>query len=259
MEIDWFTFVAQVLNFLILVYLLRRFLYEPVTDAIDRREERIRRRREEAERQRREAEREAESYREERRSLEATREEKLREAERGAEHLREELEEEVRQEAAESRERWRRAVERQRESLLRELQDRIADHALATTRSLLRQLADRDLEREAVRAFARRLTALDDEEAEEFAAAARRSGDRVELYTRFELDADSRETLGEAVQERLGPGLELDFATSDGVVLGVELRAADRKVAWSAGDRLDLAQREVSELLEADAGGKGTT
>jgi F-type H+-transporting ATPase subunit b len=38
MLIDWFTVGAQVLNFLILVWLLKRFLYKPILDAIDARE-----------------------------------------------------------------------------------------------------------------------------------------------------------------------------------------------------------------------------
>ena len=41
MLIDWFTVVAQVVNFLILVWLLKRFLYRPILDAIDAREKRI--------------------------------------------------------------------------------------------------------------------------------------------------------------------------------------------------------------------------
>src|SRR5271170_7078449 len=41
MLIDWFTVGAQALNFLILVWLLKRFLYKPVLDAIDAREKRI--------------------------------------------------------------------------------------------------------------------------------------------------------------------------------------------------------------------------
>src|ERR1700712_4715479 len=41
MLIDWFTVGAQVLNFVILVWLLKRFLYQPVLDAIDAREARI--------------------------------------------------------------------------------------------------------------------------------------------------------------------------------------------------------------------------
>ncbi|MBK5105783.1 MAG: F0F1 ATP synthase subunit B, partial [Burkholderiales bacterium] len=41
MLIDWFTVLAQVVNFLILVWLLKRFLYRPILDAIDAREQRI--------------------------------------------------------------------------------------------------------------------------------------------------------------------------------------------------------------------------
>ena len=41
MLIDWFTVGAQVLNFLILVWLMKRFLYKPILNAIDVREKRI--------------------------------------------------------------------------------------------------------------------------------------------------------------------------------------------------------------------------
>ena len=39
MLIDWFTVGAQALNFLILVWLLKRFLYKPILDAVDAREQ----------------------------------------------------------------------------------------------------------------------------------------------------------------------------------------------------------------------------
>src|ERR1035441_6695689 len=48
MLIDWFTVGAQALNFLVLVWLMKRFLYKPILDAIDEREkpaERLPRRR----------------------------------------------------------------------------------------------------------------------------------------------------------------------------------------------------------------------
>ena len=41
MLIDWFTVGAQLLNFLILVWLMKRFLYQPVLDAIAAREQKI--------------------------------------------------------------------------------------------------------------------------------------------------------------------------------------------------------------------------
>src|SRR5580658_8782870 len=41
MLIDWFTVVAQALNFILLVWLLKRFLYKPILDAVDTREKRV--------------------------------------------------------------------------------------------------------------------------------------------------------------------------------------------------------------------------
>ena len=41
MLIDWFTVGAQALNFIILVWLLKRFLYKPILNAVDAREQRI--------------------------------------------------------------------------------------------------------------------------------------------------------------------------------------------------------------------------
>jgi F-type H+-transporting ATPase subunit b len=55
MLIDWFTVVAQIINFLILVYLLKRFLYKPILNAIDEREKRIASQLEDAAKQKAEA------------------------------------------------------------------------------------------------------------------------------------------------------------------------------------------------------------
>jgi F-type H+-transporting ATPase subunit b len=41
MLIDWFTVVAQAVNFLILVWLMKRYLYQPILKALDAREQRI--------------------------------------------------------------------------------------------------------------------------------------------------------------------------------------------------------------------------
>lgn len=41
MLFDWFTVLAQIANFLILMWLLKRFSYKPVLDTIDAREKRI--------------------------------------------------------------------------------------------------------------------------------------------------------------------------------------------------------------------------
>ena len=41
MSVDWFTVIAQILNFVVLVLLLKKFLYKPVLTAIAAREKLI--------------------------------------------------------------------------------------------------------------------------------------------------------------------------------------------------------------------------
>ena len=41
MELDWTTFLLEVINFLILVWLLKRFLYQPVLEVIGKRRQKI--------------------------------------------------------------------------------------------------------------------------------------------------------------------------------------------------------------------------
>ena len=64
MLIDWFTVAAQIANFAILVWLLKRFLYRPVLDAMAAREKRVRETVAAADRQKAAAEEEANRLRE---------------------------------------------------------------------------------------------------------------------------------------------------------------------------------------------------
>jgi len=62
MLIDWFTIAAQALNFLILVWLMKRFLYKPILNAIDAREQRIARELADADAKKAEAQKEREVF-----------------------------------------------------------------------------------------------------------------------------------------------------------------------------------------------------
>ena len=41
MSIDWFTVAAQIINFMVLVWLLQKYLYKPVLNAVRKREQKI--------------------------------------------------------------------------------------------------------------------------------------------------------------------------------------------------------------------------
>jgi F-type H+-transporting ATPase subunit b len=101
MLIDWFTIIAQVLNFLMLVWLMRRYLYQPILHAIDEREKRIAARLADAERKETDAQKEGDEYKRKNKDFEEERARLLAQATEVARKERERLLAEARKAAAE--------------------------------------------------------------------------------------------------------------------------------------------------------------
>ena len=84
MQIDWITVAAQIANFLVLVWLLQRFLYQPITQAMTRREKEIEDRLAEAKDARQAAEEEAEKLRARQAELDSEKDQILEDAKQEA-------------------------------------------------------------------------------------------------------------------------------------------------------------------------------
>src|SRR5690606_7086881 len=119
--VDPFTVVAQLVNLALLIWLLTRFLYGPVTRAMEAREARVREEVEGARRLRAEAEAEGERYRAKLADFEAERESLLSDAHAELDRVRQEQIREIRAEAKMLRERWSHALEQEKEAFLRGL------------------------------------------------------------------------------------------------------------------------------------------
>jgi F-type H+-transporting ATPase subunit b len=252
MQIDWFTFGAQIVNFLILIGLLKRFLYAPILAAMDAREARISSQLNEAREQREEAEAEKETYRSLQEDLEQARQQELAEAEQEAQVRRQELLQEAREEVGHLEHEWREALERERESFLRELSERAVTETIAVARRALRDLADADLEKQAVEVFLERLRTLSDETRAALTEALRSNDHGAVVHSAFVLSEAHQAQIRERLDEQLGGGSDVAFDADAEVGFGVELRIGERKVAWSLDSYLDDLKARVRERLDAE-------
>ncbi len=251
MQFDWFTFAAQVVNFLLLVWLLHRLLYRRLVRAMEQREERIAARFRAAEEREEAAARAEESFRQREGELESRRDELLARAREDAERRRRELVQEARAEAEAHERSWRQELDRERATFLAELRRRIAKAALAVSRRALADLADARLEEQALARFRRRLESLEGEERRRLAAALA-GGERLVLASAFPVAAAERERLAEALRGIAGHPLPPLAVTVDpGRGFGLELEAAGWKVGWSLDGYLEGLAERVGELLEA--------
>ncbi|MDX1433643.1 MAG: hypothetical protein R3286_14465 [Gammaproteobacteria bacterium] len=246
MQIDWLTVVAQIVNFLILVWLLTRFLYRPVVEAMDRREQHI------AERLRHAAEREQQAaetvheYRKKRSELDDDRGALIDKAREAAESARLEMLEDARREAAERRAQWQRQVAEERRDFLRALRHQTADAVQSVARRALADLAGRDLEEQIVESFIERLQSTDRDMCHAIAAA----GEAITVHTAFELDPSARGRITRAIHEHIREGIVIDYEVSPELICGIEMTAAGRQLSWTLDGYLDALDERMETLLE---------
>jgi F-type H+-transporting ATPase subunit b len=253
MSIDWITVTAQIVNFLVLVWLLKHFLYGPVIEAMQKREQRIQARLDSASQQEQHARDEAERYRDQQQTLDREREEIFADARHEADETRRTLKQEARDEVDGQRRRWLDELERDKEKTLAEISRQVARQVAHATRQALNELADAELEAQAVKVFLRRLHALDKDEQKDLAQALSGKNDAV-VASAFDLPKKLRDQIGSAVTGLLGSEAPLRFVQRAELTCGLELAVANRKIGWNIADYLDGLEQDLEAALRPSSG-----
>mgnify|MGYP001814680557 CR=1 FL=1 len=253
MQIDWITVVAQIVNFLVLVWLLQRFLYRPITEAMKRREETIERRLAEAKSARKEAEYQAESLRRLQQELEASRDRTLEAAREEADALRGRLEAELRADMEGRRETWRKHLGEERADFATALRRRAGHEVIAITEQVLRDYAQADLVERLADGFVARLDDLDNDTREKLSEAAVRAHDPIIIETNAALNSGSRDRIACGVHEALATDIAVDFRQDENLVLGIRLTIGEQTLEWSAARYLRRLDSALDEMIAVGA------
>jgi F-type H+-transporting ATPase subunit b len=249
--INWFTVIAQIVNFLVLVYLLKRFLYKPIIRAMDEREKRLAGQLAEAEKRENEARQEQERQQVMNQELESRREGLLGQMKEDVETQRKELVGQARHQVDAVRANWIEALEREKEAFLQDLRERTGKYTYAVARRVLTDLANVDLEHQMVRVFIERLKNLGQEEKEALRASIDTSKPIVKVTSAFEIPQDRSQEIAHVLQAYLSEPIDLQLSTSSDVIGGIELKAQGHKIAWSLRDYLEGLETTFAEALTA--------
>ncbi len=253
MLIDWFTVIAQIVNFLILVYLLKRFLYKPILDAIEEREKRIAGQLEGAAQQKAEAQEERQHYEQLNQELDNKKAALLEEAQSTAETERQRLIGDAKKEYADLRKKLEESLAAEKETLDGELKRRIQTEVFNIARKVLTDLADTSLESQLTNVFLQKLKALSKDEREQLRKAFSKAG-KISVRSAFDLLAKQKQAIGQAVKKNLDTDIQIEFRTSPEEVGGIELAAGGFKVAWTIAEYLSTLQERIIGLTGENSG-----
>ena len=253
MLINWFTVIAQIVNFLILVFLLKYFLYDRIVKAMDEREQRIQLRLKEAEAKKQEAGKEAEAFRAKNSDFDEKREEMLSRAKEEAEARRKELTEEARQAVTKQRSVWLEAIQRDKKSFVQDLRKMAGSQVYTIARKAFRDLADEDVEQRTINAFLVHLNAMSKKTREAIATSIKESGNELIVRSAFEMPPKMREKITGSLRRKIADGIEIRYEAAPELIMGVELTIRGHKIAWSLEDYLDTLEEHALQALETEA------
>lgn len=228
MELNWSTFILEIINFLILVWILKRFFYKPVLDVIARRRAGIEKNLEQAHTlqneakalQRQYASRLADWDDERLAARKILDEETQAERERRLSALQNDLEEE--------REKAEIVIQKQLEASRLENEKIALKQGAQFATKLLSAVSGPELEKSLIDLFLNELSALSPEHLNELQDAAAKAPDHVLITSAHPIDSGNRQALEHALQQNIGISGPLRYEQNKALMAGIRVNAG----AW---------------------------
>lgn len=233
MSIDWITVAAQIANFLVLVLLLRRFLYRPILDGIDAREAEITNRMQEAVRAKEKAQAAEQEHLDQVRALHAQQADIAETVRKQAEAQRDALLAETHKRLEQERIDWLAHLDEEKHKYAARLQRAGGGALLSLTRKALKDLADDTLEGRIAQHLARRIEPM----AGDLRDAAGKSTEAV-ITSREALPEAARTDLLRSLQE-VFPAVSVRFDTDAAQSPGLLLRIGGAQLDWTVDGYID--------------------
>jgi len=249
MLIDSFTIIAQIINFLILVYLLKRFLFNRIIKIMDDRENQIIDRMQDTEAAKEEAQKELEEQRRIRKELQEKWNEMLAQAKKDAQKKREELVRDARKKIDEEQKNWREAILKQRTAFLRDLRHLSCEQVCQISRKVLSDLASEKLENQLIENFLIQLQRLTKEEKADFIRFINRDERRIWVNSSFRLTREKESEIRKTLEKIIGDKVEINFKVSPDLICGIETRTEGKKISWNIENYLDGLEEQLKKAF----------
>ena len=251
MAIDWFTIGAQILNFLILIYLLKRFLYRPVLDAIATREKRIAGTLAEAASMKAEAGKQREDLQAKNDAFDSDRAALLTKATKAADDEKKRMMDAARTAADALGEKQSQALARDAKSLGDDIGRTARTEVFAIARKALTDMADESLDARMAALFITRLAALDEPAKLATSAMLQTANGTAVIRSAFALPGPQEAAIRQALDATFATKVAVTFETAPELVGGIELVGGGEKLAWSLSDYLKTLEKAVTDVLSA--------
>lgn len=248
MLIDWFTVIAQIINFVILIWLMKKFLYQPILHAIDEREKRVADALADADAKDKQAEELRITFQQKNAELAEHSAEMLKKADDETALARQKMLVAAQAEAAELRKAQLLTLQKESERQHQAIKEQIQQEVLAIARQALQDMAEVSLDEQILRLFLQRLRSMDEKEKGDWRSRIQQGVPAVQFHSSWELSPQQKQQLHDALKDEFAVDIEINYTLAPKLVSGVELISQGYKMAWNIADYLNSLQNNLLEI-----------
>lgn len=238
MDLDWTTFILEIINFLVLVWVLQRFLYRPVMNVVAQRRAAISKNLEEAQATQNAAASLKEQYENRLSDWQKEREDARQKLHDEIEAERQKLMEQLQAELADQRQKEQVLADRRNENLLHEAQQQALLLSEKFAAKLLQRLADPAVEARLLDMLLEDLAGLPEEQRKTLGDAQRNASSAVQAISAFPLSDEQRQRLVSALQELLGTPINCEFREDPALLAGVGVQIGPQRLQANLKEEL---------------------
>ena len=253
MTIDWFTVGAQTLNFLLLVWLLKRYLYGPILKAIDDRETQTAKVINQADAIKLDAQLQRKMLEKKNNEFDAKRDELFTKAKNTAHSESAQIIAKAHINADQISKSRLQALERELEHYQQDIALKTLQEVYDVARKVLADLASVELEQNMFECFCKRLQNMTLDEKHNFNKALDAGNTELLIYSAFELTQTQIDKVDGILQQvssaKSNSHFHLKLEVKTTLISGIEIRSNGWKIAWSTEDYLNVLQTFISQLL----------
>jgi len=246
MQINWFTVIAQILNFLVLVWLMKRYLYKPILSAIDEREKKIAGQLADAKTKKDEAKAEQDEFNKKNEAFDHQKSDMMDKATAEAGVQSQKLLEEAKNNAKTLQDKLEKATKERQADLNHQMEQKTEQEVFAITKKVLTDLADVNFEEQSVEVFIKRISELKEEEKDLFKKALHSASGPILVQSAFDLPEKQQTEIKGGVTKMLGTKPSFEFKTSPALIGGIELTTKGFKLAWSVAEYVNSFEKSIA-------------
>ena len=249
MELNWSTFLLEILNFLVLVWILTRFLYRPVMNMIEKRHKDIQQTMDNAKQLHADAEKLQKQYEG---RLDDWETEKLQARETLQHEIQAEREKRLAQlneELAAEREKALVIEQRRQAEVQQQYLDNAVKQGMRFATKLLDAVAMPELENKLLELLIQQLSTLPEDTVEDLRKACNAPPDFIEVVSAFALSSEQKQKTESALKQFCDPSITIKFNQDNTLIAGLRINLGSWVLRMNLQDELsgfaELSQEPI--------------